>query len=44
MRSVLGGGIALSVVHGLAALCRASFMSKMIMVDGHSIKYQIWDT
>lgn len=22
----------------------ASFMSKMIMVDGHSIKYQIWDT
>lgn len=22
----------------------ASFMSKVILVDGHSIKYQIWDT
>ena len=24
--------------------CSASFMSQVIMVDGQSIKYQIWDT
>ena len=30
----------------MSCLCyiRASFMSKMIMVDGQAIKYQIWDT